>query len=160
VTVIAAGFNVDQQDHIVNTESKKVFYTLEEEQTAQQERSPEATAVQESEVQGATEVRPERSTERVAHTLHREAAAGPELPRAKAGKDELIPTTQYLRNFNVFYEEVVPEYNDEEFIIVEAKEILDNIEVVEPKVVAPKAGEDQFSLSFDMPLAQQEEIEE
>ncbi len=160
VTVIATGFNVDQQDHIVNTESKKVFYTLEEEQTAQQELSPEATAVQEIKVQGATEVRPEPKTDRVTHTLDLEEAEEDELPRAKAGKDELIPTTQYLRNFNVFYEEVVPEYNDEEFIIVEAKEILDNIEVVEPKVVAPKAGEDQFSLSFDMPLAQQEEIEE
>src|SRR5690606_14989921 len=160
VTVIATGFNVDQQDHIVNTESKKVFYTLEEEQTAQQELNPEATAVQEIKVQGATEVRPEPKTDRVTHTLDLEEAEEDELPRAKAGKDELIPTTQYLRNFNVFYEEVVPEYNDEEFIIVEAKEILDNIEVVEPKVVAPKAGEDQFSLSFDMPLAQQEEIEE
>ncbi|MEP4947953.1 MAG: cell division protein FtsZ, partial [Flavobacteriaceae bacterium] len=44
VTVIATGFNVDQQDHIVNTESKKVFYTLEDEQTAEQELTAETTA--------------------------------------------------------------------------------------------------------------------
>ena len=32
VTVIATGFNVDQQDEIVNTESKKIIHTLEDEQ--------------------------------------------------------------------------------------------------------------------------------
>lgn len=160
VTVIATGFNVDQQDHIVNTESKKVFYTLEEEQIAEQELNPEATAVQEIKVQGATVVKPEPKTGQVTHTLDFEEGEEEELPRAKAVESDLIPTTSYIRNFNVFYEEVVPQYDDEEFIIVEAKEILDNIEVVEPKVVQPKAREDQFTLSFDMPVAQKEEIEE
>src|SRR5690554_525629 len=83
VTVIATGFNVDQQDHIVNTESKKVFYTLEEEQTAEQELSPEATAVQEIKVQGATVVRPETKTDQITHTLDLEEAEEDELPRAK-----------------------------------------------------------------------------
>ncbi|MDX1363941.1 MAG: cell division protein FtsZ, partial [Arenibacter latericius] len=35
VTVIATGFNIDQQDDIVNTESKKIIHTLEDEQKAE-----------------------------------------------------------------------------------------------------------------------------
>src|SRR5690606_25975983 len=102
VTVIATGFNVDQQDHIVNTESKKVFYTLEEEQTAQQELSPEATAVQEIKVQGASVVRPEPKTDQITHTLELEGGEEDQLPRAEAGHSDLIPTTKDIRNFNVF----------------------------------------------------------
>src|SRR5690606_37815804 len=69
VTVIATGFNVDQQDHIVNTESKKVFYTLEEEQIAEQDLRPEATAVQDIPVKGATMVAPADKPEVITHTL-------------------------------------------------------------------------------------------
>src|SRR5690606_8808655 len=110
--------------------------------------------------QGATVVRPETKTDQITHTLDLEEGEEDQQPRAEAGNSDLIPTTKYIRNFNVFYEEVVPQYDDEDFIIVEAKEILDNIEVVEPKVVPPKTTEDQFTLSFDMPMAEREEVEE
>ncbi len=36
ITVIATGFNVEQQNDIVNTESKKVIHILEDEQKAEQ----------------------------------------------------------------------------------------------------------------------------
>src|SRR5690606_619954 len=35
-TVIAAGVNVEQQNEIVNTESKKIIHRLEDEQTVEQ----------------------------------------------------------------------------------------------------------------------------
>ena len=149
VTVIATGFNVDQQDDIVNTESKKVFYTLEDEQTAQQELRPEATSVQEVPVKKAP-VQPEPEPEIVKHTLEVEE----EEVKPKIQEMDLIPTTSYIRNFNVFYDEVVPENVDDDFIIIEAKNIINEIEVVDPEVVSPKNkdNEDQFALSFDMPL--------
>ncbi len=161
VTVIATGFNVDQQDNIVNTESKKVFYTLEDEQTAEQDLTPEATSVREVRVEKAPHVEPEPESEVVKHTLEmkdeeEEAAA----PKVKLQNPDLVPTTSYIRNFNVFYEEVVPEYVEDDFIIIEAKNIINNIEVVEPEVVSPKTKEDQFTLSFDMPLNHQEEEED
>ena len=56
-----------------------------------------------------------------------------------------------------FYEEVVPENVEDDFIIIEAKSILNDIEVVDPEVVSPKSKEDQFALSFDMPLNHIEE---
>ncbi len=156
VTVIATGFNIDQQDDIVNTETKKVFYTLEDEQTAQQELTPESTAVQDIKVEKLPEpVEPE--PEIVRHTLEMEET---EEVKPKEPESDLIPTTNYIRNFNVFYEEVVPENVEDDFVIIEAKSILNDIDVVEPEVVSSKTDEDQFALSFDMPLNTNAEAEE
>jgi cell division protein FtsZ len=131
VTVIATGFNMDQQDEIVNTESKKIIHTLEDEQKAQQDLSEP----------------------KVVHTLELEEEE--EVDEFSGTEMELIPTTQYIRNFNVFYEEVVaePSETEEEFVIVDSKEFIRDIEVVDPEVVSAKAAEeDQFTLAFDMPL--------
>ena len=45
VTIIATGFDVEQQDEIVNTESKKIIHTLEDEQRAEQDLLPRSTGV-------------------------------------------------------------------------------------------------------------------
>nr|WP_299000384.1 cell division protein FtsZ [uncultured Allomuricauda sp.] len=147
VTVIATGFHADQQDEIVNTETKKVFYTLEDEQTAEQELTTQATSVQEIQVE-AEVVEP---TPVVRHTLEMEDEAENQTMEKNNAMD-LISTTKYLRNFNVFYEEVVPENVEDDFVIIEAKKILNNIEVVDPEVVSPEKEEDQFALTFDMPI--------
>ena len=162
VTVIATGFNVDQQDTIVNTESKKVFYTLEDEQTAEQDLTPEATSVQEVQVEKTPEEEPKPEPTIVKHTLEVEEVEEVKevRPEVKSQESDLVPTTSYIRNFNVFYEEVVAENVEDDFIIIEAKNIINNIEVVEPEVVEPKASEDQFTLSFDMPLNETTEEEE
>ncbi len=154
VTVIATGFNMDQQDDIVNTETKKVFYTLEDEQTAEHELTPDKTSVQEITTEKASA---EPEPEVVRHTLEMDEVE-PVEPEVES---DLIPTTNYIKNFNVFYEEVVAENVEDDFIIIEAKKILNDIEVIDPEVVSPKAAEDQFTLSFDMPLnASEEDAEE
>lgn len=155
VTVIATGFHADQQDEIVNTETKKVFYTLEDEQIAEQELSTQSTAIQEIQVQSEI-VEP---TPMVRHTLDME-----EEPKVKTqeslGEVDLVPTSKYIRNFNVFYEEVVPENVEDDFIIIEAKNVLNTIEVVDPEVVSPKMEEDQFALTFDLPINEVKQKEE
>ncbi|MCL6268051.1 cell division protein FtsZ [Flagellimonas myxillae] len=156
VTVIATGFNVDQQDHIVNTESKKVFYTLEDEQTAEQELTPEATSVQEIKLEKPPVTEEPKV---VRHTLEMEEEPNEPEIVSNEPESDLIPTTNYIKNFNVFYEEVVPENVEDDFVIIEAKSILNDIEVVDPEVLSPKAEEDQFALTFDMPL-NAEEVEE
>jgi len=156
VTVIATGFNVDQQNHIVNTESKKVFYTLEDEQTAEQELAPESTSVQEIKID-KTPVAPPRP-EMVKHTLETEEEMGETT--LKEEESDLVPATNHIQNFNVFYEEVVPENVEDDFVIIEAKSILNDIDVVDPEEVLPKAVEDQFTLTFDMPLNTAQEKEE
>ncbi len=44
VTIIATGFDVEQQNEIVNTEAKKIIHTLEDEQKAEHELSPKKTS--------------------------------------------------------------------------------------------------------------------
>ena len=155
VTVIATGFNVDQQDDIVNTETKKVFYTLEDEQIAEHELNPEATSVQDVKLDHKPPV--EMEPEIVKHTLEMESE---EAEKPQESESDLIPTTSYIRNFNVFYEEVVPENVEDDFVIIEAKNIINNIEVIDAEVVSPKVEEDQFTLSFDMPLNSVEDEKE
>ncbi len=143
VTVIATGFNMDQQDDIVNTESKKIIHTLEDEQKAEKDLTPQ----------------------NIVHQLKLDEEVESEKPIIKIVEEEfdgldLIPTTNYIRNFNVFYEEVIAEdVSEDDFVIFEAKENVNDIEVVEPEVVSSKEVEqDQFAISFDMPL--NEPIEE
>ncbi|MFK5972952.1 MAG: cell division protein FtsZ [Flavobacteriaceae bacterium] len=134
VTVIATGFNPDQQDDIVNTESKKIVHTLEEEKKAIQSLTSENSIDQPEE--DAVLEKP-----MVKHTLEEDDI-------------ELIPTTNYIKNFNVFYEEVIAEnFSEDDFVIIDTEDGLSNIEVVDSEVVSPKeVEEDQFAMSFDMPL--------
>ncbi|MEO1011407.1 MAG: cell division protein FtsZ [Bacteroidota bacterium] len=134
VTVIATGFNIDQQDTIVNTESKKIVHTLEEDRK-----------------------------------VERDVTSKPVVHRLVEDEDpgmDLIATTNYIKNFNVFYEEVVEEVvkgevSEDDFIIIDSKDTLNDIEVVDPEVVSSKiVNEDQFTMSFDMPLVTNDEEEE
>ncbi len=148
VTVIATGFDTDQQDTIVNTETKKIVHKLEEESvTAKVQPSQPAPVVHklvEEEVLEEPVIK---------HNLVLEEEPEEEL--------ELIPTTSYIRNFNVFYEEVIAENVEDDFIIIDAKQTLNDIEVVDPEVVSNKEEEeDQFSFSFDLPIVTADKEEE
>ena len=69
---------------------------------------------------------------------------------------DLIPTTNYIKNFNVFYEEVVAESIEDDFIIVDSKEVLKDFNVIDAEEISvSKKEEDQFALSFDMPLSKE-----
>ncbi|MGB5361441.1 MAG: cell division protein FtsZ, partial [Eudoraea sp.] len=135
VTVIATGFNIDQQDEIVNTETKKIIHTLEDEQKAEQDLSDENVVYQLEEEEEVFEPI-------IKHSLEIEETI------------DLIPTTNFIRNFNVFYEEVIAEAKEEdEFIIIDSKRDLKDIEVIDPEELAGKIDEkEQIALRFDMPL--------
>ncbi|PKA99248.1 cell division protein FtsZ [Flavobacteriaceae bacterium MAR_2009_75] len=153
VTVIATGFNVDQQDDIVNTESKKIIHTLEDEQKAQHDLTSNRNIVHH-----LVEEEEEREPI-IKHTLIEEE---PE----ELGMD-LVKTTNYIKNFNVFYEEVVEKVDkknnvfDDDFVIIESGNPIRDIEVVDPITVEfDRLKEEQMAMSFDMPLAQTDEVEE
>ncbi len=135
VTVIATGFNIDQQDEIVNTETKKIIHTLEDEQKAVQDLSEENVVYQLEEQEEVFEPT-------IKHSLEEEETI------------DLIPTTNYIKNFNVFYEEVIAEeIAEEDFIIIDSKKALKDIEVIDPEELDGKVDEkEQIALSFDMPL--------
>ncbi len=150
VTVIATGFNIDQQDNIVNTESKKIIHTLEDGQKAVQDLTPKNVVHQ------LTEEEPTAKPVSKSDFL---------IDDEELGMD-LIPTSTYIKNFNVFYEEVVDEVvakdvKEEDFIIIDSRDTLNDIEVVDPEVVSSKSfDEDQFAMSFDLPLANMDDEDE
>jgi len=100
----------------------------------------------------------------IKHTLIEEEEEEVTAPKQSIIKEkveelELIPTTSYIRNFNVFYDEVVADVvSEDDFIIIDAKDTINVIEVVDPILVTPEeTEEDQFALSFDMPISKMEE---
>lgn len=152
VTVIATGFNAEQQNEIVNTETKKIIHTLEDEQAAEHvlvsknssnPNPPKATEPQKSEAPV------------IKHTLFDDEAE--ELPTSN-DFEGYIPTSEFLKNIAVSYEEVAAEniesFDQEyvnkmevnDFIIVEAAS-----EKETP--IAPEDKEDKNQmLMFDLPL--------
>lgn len=152
VTVIATGFNIDQQDDIVNTETKKIIHTLMDEQKAQQDltsRNIVHHLIEEKEVPQPI----------IKHKLLEDAVE-------ELGMD-LVKTTNYIKNFNVFYEEVIEKVAmktdifDDDFVIIDSKDALNDIEVVDPITVEfDRLKEEQMAMSFDMPLAKKDDVEE
>jgi len=157
VTIIATGFATDQQDTIVNTESKRIIHTLDDEHKANQEVVAEK-------VEPSININVPLDEPIIKHQLE-----DIEEPEIEIPESDLIKTTDYIKNFNVFYEEVVieppvkeiiAENHDEDFIITEAKNIIEDIDVVDPEVVSVKEEEDQFALTFNMPINNEEEVED
>ncbi|MCX2680453.1 cell division protein FtsZ [Galbibacter sp. EGI 63066] len=156
VTVIATGFNPEQQHEIVNTEAKKIIHTLEDEQKAVHDLTPKNASKPISNISNDEEPKPvakkEHKQEKVIkHTLVEE-------PEEEEGnKMELIPTSELIKNINVVYDEISVEEDD--FVIIDTTAKIKDIDVVDPEILKPK-DKKQTTLSFDMPLNTNEEEEE
>jgi cell division protein FtsZ len=136
VTIIATGFDIDQQNEISNTEAKKVIHALEEDRSEEisvQERDPAIITpdiVLEKE-EGAPIIY--RLLEDDFEEL---------LP-----ENELIVTTEAIKNINVVYDEVldVKSVVEDDFIITPVQNI--KTEIVN------EIEEEQITLTFDLPLS-------
>ncbi|WP_299431634.1 cell division protein FtsZ [uncultured Aquimarina sp.] len=157
VTVIATGFDVEQQDEIVNTETKRIIHTLEEEQRATtQDLTPKSTSKNTpviTPIPQKEEVKEEPVI--IKHELIEEE-------EEDIKESLLLPTTEFLKNLEVVdYEEVNPFSTDSDFVIINAQEIINQIEVNDANEIAQeeskKEEEDQFTLAFDMPVSGNEE---
>ncbi|SRX54647.1 cell division protein FtsZ [Aequorivita sp. CIP111184] len=136
ITVIATGFNFEQQNEIVNTETKKIIHTLEDEQKAEQTLTPKATA---------SPIRfPEKALKAeapvVKHTLFDDEEVEEKLPFKG-----YIKTSELLKNLHVSYEEVEAE-NIDQFSQVEVNKINVNEFVI---VEAPKKQEEEKKNTFE-----------
>lgn len=156
VTVIATGFDVEQQDEIVNTETKKIIHTLEEEQRATtQDLTPKSTSRSTpviNPILPKEEVKEEPAI--IKHELIEEEE------EENVNESLLLPTTEFLKNIEVVEpEEVNPFSVDNDFVIINAQEIINQIEVNDANEIAAAEAEkeDQFTLAFDMPVGGNEE---
>lgn len=102
ITVIATGFDVEQQNQISNTENKKIIHTLEEEQKAVQELSPKS-GMSAVDLPLTRKPKKENTNQPIRHTLFDQV----EKPKPRfLGYVEL---TEEIKNTEVNYEEVIPE---------------------------------------------------
>ena len=139
VTIIATGFDVDQQNDITNTEVKKVVHALEDEQTMQHDLMPLDPLETPSAIVDTV------SEETVVYTLDEDATEEEEIE--VSSESDLIPTSEAIKNIEVVYEEVDLEDDEDEFIIHEVTRIPSeetDFEAVE---------EDQTMLTFDLPIS-------
>ncbi len=161
VTIIATGFNAEQQHEIVNTEPNKIIHSLEEEQKVvkniidnvnfdieveaevvnpiQAESTSSITTPQETVVS-------EKEEEKIVFTLEE---ATETFNTIVAQENELIATTDALKNIEVIFEILSPEVKKEPvFEITSMPKPIREIEVVEPEFVIAK--EDDLLFSLDM----------
>ena len=140
VTIIATGFDIEQQHEIVNVEPKKIIHTLEDEQKSVHV----LTKVIVPAINYDQETPVSNSTERIVFELLEETAVEPAV--VSINKEEMIVMSEFIKNLDVTFEIVSP-INDLDFVVStpEVKQITVN----KPKVIE---RQEQASFSFDLPL--------
>ena len=140
VTIIATGFNVETQNEIVNTETKRIIHTLEDEQRAEHNFNSGKTDFKAASVEESYE----EEAPKIVHTLDEEPE---ELPAPKV--DNNLHTPPSTRFMDVIYEEV--NYVEEDFIIRDSTKEVNDIEVRGAEEVSVEK-EEQFMFTFDFPI--------
>ena len=146
ITIIATGFDVEQQHEIVNVEPKKIIHTLEDEQKSVYDLTKKIVP---SFNLNNNEAPKTKSEERIVFELLEDEVAEPAPAVVSINKEELMGMTEFIKNLDVTFEIVSP-INDLDFMVSTPKlaEVKD-IFVVEPKVVETQK---QATFSFDLPL--------
>ena len=161
VTIIATGFNVEQQDEISNTETKKVIHSLISEDLDLSPKQKEPVIIA-----PIIELKEKKETPIVKHTLDIENDEQDFFRNEKSSKPvaniDLIPTSQLIRSIKVVYDEVKAKVKeDDDFIIkpvtrmYKADKDISDIEVVSDYI----EEEQQITLTFDLPLSSKDKLE-
>ncbi|UKM66231.1 cell division protein FtsZ [Flavobacteriaceae bacterium GSB9] len=166
VTIIATGFNIEQQDEISNTETKKVVHSLGEDQELEpKDKEPVIIAP-------SIELEKKEEPPVVRHTLDLDSEEEEPKPikqpfpknsnvnTSSSNDFNIIPTSDIIKNIDVVYEEVSANMQEEDDFIIkpvtrmeaEADETKD-IEVVSDQ----NEEEQQITLTFDLPISGKEE---
>ena len=157
VTIIATGFNVEQQNGIVNTEAKKIIHSLDGEHKLERDLTNKPVEVFTAINTPVSEVKEEKivfeliedeldvKTPEVIDSSTSEQAEQTFAAVASIDENELIAMNHFIRNLDVTFEIVSP-INDIDFIVTTP-------EVIEMKVVEPiiQKDEEQITFTFDMP---------
>ena len=149
VTIIATGFNVEQQNGIVNTEAKKIIHSLDGEHKLERDLTQKSVEVFHPIDTRVTEVKEEKIVFELIEddSSESEQAQQIETPAAVASIDEneLIAMNHFIRNLDVTFEIISP-INDIDFKVTTP-------EVKEMKVIEPiiEKEEEQITFTFDMP---------
>ena len=151
ITVIATGFDAEQQNEITNTETKKIIHTLGDEAKAQLDLTPNVTATQ---VVLPPQTKRDVTTSEVSqepiivHTLFEEDPQEPEAVQESIPQTQEVPfegyiaTTDLIKNIDVESNLVDIHFLAEFEQLVISEISVNNFEVIQPEIVSPKAVED------------------
>jgi cell division protein FtsZ len=169
VTVIATGFNAEQQNEISNTEGTRIIHTLEEDQRATKvldetnDRVIAGTLIMDDEDDVEQEVEneiafakaetpqisaPTEEPKEPVVIMHQLGEEDPEDVIVPKNENQLIPTTEFIKNLNVVFEEVL---DQEPKLIVQKP-----VEAPVQKIVETQEEKDQFLFDFDLPASQKQ----
>ena len=154
VTIIATGFDVEQQNEIVNTEPKKIIHTLEDEQRSVHNLSNRSVT---SFDLNSNTTFTAKSEEKIVFDLMEDTVAPvkPTTPVAVApaiNQEELVVMSEFIKNLDVTFEIVSP-ITDIDFT-VSAPEVA-AVQEVKP-VQRVFEQQEQTTFSFDLPLFKSE----
>jgi cell division protein FtsZ len=153
VTIIATGFNQEQQNGLLNIEAKKIVHALEDDQKLVRDLTQKPVEVFQTNIDTP---KAETVEEKIVFELIEEEPIVSEIveqietilatPTA-IDENELIAMNQFIRNLDVTFEIVSP--------IMDIDYKLTTPEVREMKVVEPQniMEEEQITFTFDMPAA-------
>ncbi len=150
VTIIATGFDVEQQNEIVNTEPKKIIHTLEDEQRSVHNLTNRPLTSFDLNAETPTV----KSEEKVVFDLMEDTIAPvmqtPIAPVAPAmNQEELVVMSEFIKNLDVTFEIVSP-ITDIDFTISTPE-----VQSFQETQQAPQRTfekQEQTTFSFDLPL--------
>ncbi|MEA9411464.1 cell division protein FtsZ [Flavobacterium sp. PL02] len=147
VTIIATGFDVEQQNEIVNTEPKKIIHTLEDEQRSVHNLTNKTVTSFDLNAETPSTPKPE---EKIVFELIDDTpaptAVAPIVQTPVINEDELVVMSEFIKNLDVTFEIVSP-ITDIDFTI-SAPEVAP-VRAVQHRIVEK---EEQTTFSFDLPL--------
>jgi cell division protein FtsZ len=169
VTVIATGFNAEQQNEISNTEGTRIIHTLEEDQRATKvldetnDRVIAGTLIMDDEDDVEQVVdnesafakaetpqipAPKEEPKESVVIMHQLGEEDPEDVIVPKNENQLIPTTEFIKNLNVVFEEVL----DQEPMLIVQKPLEAPIQ----QIVKTQEEKDQFLFDFDLSASQKQ----
>lgn len=154
VTIIATGFNADQQNGIVNSQPSKIIHSLEDEQRLVRDLSQKPVEVFTNIVDVPVVEKEEKIVFELIEEETVESYASVETT-SQINENELIAMNEFIKNLDVTFEIVSP-IKDIDFKITTPQ--TREIEVVEAKTVIEKE-EEQITFVFDVPSVAQTENE-
>jgi cell division protein FtsZ len=157
VTIIATGFNEEQQNGILSIEAKKIIHSLDGEHKLERDLTQKPVEVFQTKIESPIEFNEEKIIfELIEEEI--ESTEGEFVQQianvvSDISENELIAMNQFIRNLDVTFEIVSP-INDIDFNIATP-------EALEMKVVEPKSieVEEQITFTFDMPAVKLETTE-
>jgi len=160
VTIIATGFDIEQQNGIVNTEPKKIIHTLEDEQRSVHNLSNNTVAGFDLNIDKPVNNIEDRVVFDLIDEEEEVVAVAPAPIVPVEGNEELMAMSEFIKNIDVTFEIVSP-IKEEEFTF-SAPKVEEVRQVIQPIVEQPKAIEkqEQTSISFDLPLFKAEPVQE